>query len=256
MEAPNSMQGRDRLALLTGATGGIGRATAARLAAMGYRLALHYHRRPQEAARLADGLPGGPHFAVGGDLAAPGAGGRLVAAVMQKSENIDIVVNNAGIFIDHDPQVVAMDEWQRAWSRTLAVNLVAAADIACAALPYFPARGGKIINVSSRGAYRGEPQSPAYGASKAGMNSLTQSLARALGGRGILVYGVAPGWVETDMAASHLDGPDGDAIRAQSPLNRAARPEEVAATIAFLAGKDTDFLTGAIVDVNGASYFR
>ena len=250
------MEQRQRLALLTGATGGIGRATAAKLAATGYRLALHYHRRRREAARLADRLPGGPHFPVGEDLAAPGAGGRLVAAVAKQSENIDIVVNNAGIFVDHAPQVVAMEEWQRAWSRTLAINLVAAADIAHAALPYFPAGGGKIINISSRGAYRGEPESPAYGASKAGMNSLTQSLARALGDRGILVYGVAPGWVETDMAAAHLQGAGGDAIRAQSPLNRAARPEEVANTIAFLAGEETDFLSGAIIDVNGASYFR
>lgn len=136
------------------------------------------------------------------------------------------------------------------------MNLVAAADLAFCALPLFPAAGGKIINVSSRGAYRGEPDSPAYGASKAGLNSLTQSLARALGGRGILVYGVAPGWIETDMAAAHLHGPKGDEIRAQSPLNRAARPDEVANVIAFLAGADTDYLTGAIIDVNGASYFR
>ncbi|NBC23163.1 MAG: SDR family oxidoreductase [Gammaproteobacteria bacterium] len=250
------MEERQRLALVTGATGGIGRATAARLAAVGYRLALHYHRRATEAARLADGLPGGPHFAVGEDLAASGAGTRLVAAVTEKSEKIDIIVNNAAIFVDHAPQAVTLDEWQRAWSRTLAINLVAAADIAFAALPHFPPAGGKIINVSSRGAYRGEPEAPAYGASKAALNSLTQSLARALGSRGILVYGVAPGWVETDMAAAHLDGPHGEAIRAQSPLNRAARPGEVAGTIAFLAGDDTDFLTGAIIDVNGASYCR
>jgi NAD(P)-dependent dehydrogenase (short-subunit alcohol dehydrogenase family) len=116
--------------------------------------------------------------------------------------------------------------------------------------------GGRIIAISSRGAVRGEPEAPAYAASKAGLNAMTQSLARALGGRGVLLYVVAPGWVATDMATAHLDGPEGDAIRAQSPLGRVARPSEIAATVAFLACDDAEYLTGSIVDVFGASYLR
>jgi len=250
------MTGSRRVALVTGASRGIGRAAAQRLAEAGYRVAVHYGRRRDDARSVAESLAGAGHETFGADLADPAAVGGLVQRVVDACGGIDLLVNNAGVFLDHDPNRVDLAAWRAAWRQTLAVNLVAAADLAFCCVPHFPVTGGKIINVSSRGAYRGEPESPAYGASKAGMNSLTQSLAKALGGRGIMVYGVAPGWVETDMAAAHLQGPGGDAIRGQSPLNRAARPAEVANTIAFLAGADTDFLSGAIIDVNGASYFR
>jgi NAD(P)-dependent dehydrogenase (short-subunit alcohol dehydrogenase family) len=117
-------------------------------------------------------------------------------------------------------------------------------------------RGGRIVNVSSRGAFRGEPDHPAYGASKAGLNAMGQSLAQALAPHGISVATVAPGFVETDMAAEFLDGPRGDAIRAQSPWGRVARPEEVAAAVLFLASPEAEFVSGAILDLNGASYLR
>ena len=113
-----------------------------------------------------------------------------------------------------------------------------------------------MINISSRGAFRGEPLSPAYGASKAGLNSMSQSLAKALGPHNIFVYVIAPGFVVTDMTTEFLEGPQGDVIRSQSPLNRAARPEEIADTALFLASGETEYLTGCIIDVNGASYLR
>jgi NAD(P)-dependent dehydrogenase (short-subunit alcohol dehydrogenase family) len=116
--------------------------------------------------------------------------------------------------------------------------------------------GGRIVNVSSRGAFRGEPDAPAYGASKAGLNAMSQSLAKALAPHGVFVCVVAPGFVETDMASSSLEGPEGDSIRAQSPLNRVARADEVARAVLFLSSEGTEFLTGCIVDVNGASYLR
>ncbi len=245
-----------RTALVTGASRGIGRATVRRLAADGYRVAVHYGRHEEAAASVVAALPGTGHIAIGADLADARQVPRLMARAAAHFGRLDLLVNNAGIFIDHDPNTVDLETWRDAWHRTLAVNLTAAADLAFCALRHFPATGGRIINVSSRGAYRGEPGSPAYGASKAALNSLTQSLAAALGGRGIVVCGVAPGWVETDMAAAHLTGESGDAIRAQSPFGRVARPEEVANVIAFLAAADSDFMSGAIVDVNGASYFR
>ncbi len=110
--------------------------------------------------------------------------------------------------------------------------------------------------MSSRGAFRGEPGQPAYGASKAGLNSLGQSLAVALGGLGIAVATVAPGWVETDMSNQDLKAPRGPEIRAQSPFNRVAQPAEVAAAVVWLASPEAEWASGTIVDLNGASYLR
>ena len=115
---------------------------------------------------------------------------------------------------------------------------------------------GKIVNISSRGAFRGEPEAPAYGASKAGLNSFSQSMAQSLAPHNIFVYVVAPGFVQTEMVAELLSGPDGEAIRKQSPLGRVVNTDEVANTVLFLASEGTDYLTGCIVDVNGASYLR
>ena len=116
--------------------------------------------------------------------------------------------------------------------------------------------GGRIVNVGSRGAFRGEPKAPAYGASKAGLHAMSQSLAQYLAPHNIFVGVVAPGFVQTDMAAGILASPEGEGIRNQSPLNRVAQPDEVARAAMFLAAEGTEFLTGAIIDVNGASYLR
>ena len=118
------------------------------------------------------------------------------------------------------------------------------------------AGGGRIVNVSSRGAFRGEPRSPAYGASKAAIVALGQSLARALGPHRIAVTTVAPGWTETDMAADTLAGPRGDEIRAESPLGRVASPEDVARAVLYLASPGAEMASGTVLDVNGASFLR
>ena len=139
----------------------------------------------------------------------------------------------------------------------IATNLIGPANLCyCVGRHMVEQGGGRIINVSSRGAFRGEPEGPAYGASKGGLNSMSQSLAKALAPHNIFVSVVAPGWVETDMAANTMNSSEGEAIRAQSPLNRIARPDEVARAVLFLASEGTDFLTGTIIDVNGASYLR
>ena len=125
------------------------------------------------------------------------------------------------------------------------------------ALPHLRRSGaGRIVNVSSRGAFRGEPEVPAYGASKAALNSLGQSLALALAGDGIAVSTVAPGFVETDMTNEDLKSPRGEAIRAQSPFGRVGRPEEIAAAVLYLASAEAEWASGAVLDLNGASYFR
>jgi NAD(P)-dependent dehydrogenase (short-subunit alcohol dehydrogenase family) len=116
--------------------------------------------------------------------------------------------------------------------------------------------GGRIVNVSSRGAFRGEPQAPGYGAAKAGLNALGQSLAVALAPYGVAVLTIAPGFVETAMVRPHLQGEAGDAIRAQSPFNRVATVDEVADAVAFLASDAAGWASGTILDFNGASYLR
>jgi NAD(P)-dependent dehydrogenase (short-subunit alcohol dehydrogenase family) len=116
--------------------------------------------------------------------------------------------------------------------------------------------GGRVVNVASRGAFRGEPEQPAYGASKAGLLAFGQSLARALGPRGISVTSVAPGFAETDMAADALAGDQGRARRAESPLGRVATPEEVAAAVHYLASPQAELASGAVLDFNGASHLR
>src|SRR5690606_1122351 len=247
----------ERVVLVTGGSRGIGRATAELVARCGARLALNYHRNAALADALKASLPGGPHMTIQADVADPEAVKQMVEAVVATMGRLDVLVNNAAIFEDSSPAEADYATWLDVWTRTLMTNLAGAANVAYwAARQMIAQGGGRIINVSSRGAYRGEADAPAYGASKAGLNSLTQSLAKALGKHRISVYGVAPGWVETDMAAEALTGPEAESIRSQSPFGRVARPEEVAYTIVFLASEQAEFLTGAIVDINGASYFR
>ena len=248
---------RGDVVLVTGASRGIGRAIAQRFAAAGARVTVAYRGARGEAEATLSTLAGDGHRLAAGDLADPEACRRLVEEVIAVAGRLDVLVNNAGVFSEHRLLEASWEEWQRAWQTTLAVNLAAPAQLC-----YWAARamarqgGGRIVNVSSRGAFRGEPDAPAYGASKAGLNALSQSLAKALAPHGVLVYAVAPGWVDTEMAAGPLAAADGAAIRAQSPFGRVATPDEVAQVVLLLAGSRNAFLSGCIVDVNGASYLR
>src|SRR4051794_35518188 len=179
----------------------------------------------------------------------------MVEAAAAALGGIDVLVNNAGVFAAHPIDGTSYEEWQAAWRRTLDVNLVGAANVTWCAVRHM-GRGGRIVNVASRGAFRGEPRQPAYGASKAGLIAFGQSLARALGPRGIAVTAVAPGMTQTDMAADALAGAEGDRRRAESPLGRVATPEEVAAAVRYLASAEAELASGTVLDVNGASYLR
>jgi 3-oxoacyl-[acyl-carrier protein] reductase len=171
--------------------------------------------------------------------------------------SIDVLVNNAGVFHAHPIEVVDYEQWQRAWQDTIGVNLIGAANVTWCALQHMP-RGGssRIVNVGSRGAFRGEPKNPSYGASKAGIAAFGQSIAKSLGHLGIAVTTIAPGFVDTDMAAESLAGPQGDEIREQSPFNRVPSADEVASAVLFLASKEAEWASGSVLDFNGASYFR
>ena len=246
-----------RAVLVTGSSRGIGRAIAHAFASRGDRVAVHSSSSREAAERVAAELPGDGHTVVQGDLADADAVGRFVDEAAAALGGLQVLVNNAGVFTAHPPLTTSYDDWQAIWVRTLAVNLTGAANAMFRAVPHLVAAGGgAIVNVTSRGAFRGEPDTPAYGASKAGLNAFAQSMALALAPQGISVTAVAPGFVQTEMARDVLDGPGGDAVRAQSPYGRVAKPEEVAAAVLWLASPEARFSTGTIVDVNGASYLR
>ena len=246
-----------KVVLVTGGSRGIGRAVAREFAARGATVVVQFRADRGAAEATVAGLGGGRHLALAADVADPGQVRALVGRVVGELGGIDVLVNNAGIYETHPVLETSYEDWLASWRRTIDVNLLGPANLIHAVAPHMVAAGGgRIVNVSSRGAFRGEPDHPAYGASKAGLNSLGQSMARALGGHGIYVTTVAPGFVETDMAAPFLEGPEGDAIRSESPLGRAATAEEVARVVVFLATPGAESTTGAVVDVNGASYLR
>jgi 3-oxoacyl-[acyl-carrier protein] reductase len=246
-----------RAVLVTGASRGIGRAIAVAFADLGDRVAVHHRDSAGLAAEVLAQLPGSGHTVLQADLTDADAVRRAVDDACGALGGLDVLVNNAGVFLAHPITEVSYERWQAAWQATLGVNLIGAANVTwCAVQHMIAGGGGRIINVSSRGAFRGEPGQPAYGASKAGLNAFGQSLARALAPHGIAVASVAPGYVDTDMAASVLAGPGGDALRAQSPFGRVARPEEIAAAVVYLASPEAEWASGTIIDLSGASYLR
>jgi 3-oxoacyl-[acyl-carrier protein] reductase len=202
-----------------------------------------------------ESLPGEGHIVAGADLADPDAVYEMVTKVAGEFGHIDVLVNNAGVFEPHPILESTYEQWRQTWRHTLDVNLVGPANVTWCAVRHMP-RGGRIVNVSSRGAFRGEPGQPAYGASKAGLVAFGQSLAKALAPHGISVTAVAPGFTETDMAAEELRGEPGRQRRAESPFGRVATPADIAAAVFYLAAAEAEWASGAVLDLNGASYLR
>lgn len=251
------MNFQHKTVLITGGSRGIGAATAFAFAQRGARVAISYQSNTAGAAAVLAKLPGEGHIMLQANVGDPESVKNLVDQVVVEFDKLDIVVNNAGIFAPHPIDEVDYATWQKAWQDTLAVNLFGAANVCyCAAQYMIRQGGGKMVNVSSRGAFRGEPEFPAYGASKAALNAMSQSLAQKLGRHNIAVTVIAPGFVETDMAKEALEGEKGVAIRSQSSMGRVATPEEVAYGILFYASDGAEFMTGGIMDINGASYLR
>ena len=243
--------------LITGGSRGIGKATAIAFARFGARVAINYRSNSTAAQQTVHELEGKGHFSIQADITDSDVAKEMVDNVHDRLEGLDILVNNAGIYIEHRIDEVDYETWQKAWKEIFDVNLIAAANLTyCAAQHMIAAGGGSIVNISSRGAFRGEPEFPAYAASKGGMNAMSQSLAKALGKHNISVTAIAPGFVETDMAASALKGDRGLAIKQESPFQRVARPDEIAYGVLFYASEKAKFMTGGILDINGASYLR
>lgn len=248
---------KDKVVLVTGGTRGIGKAISLAFGKAGAKVAMVYYSNEEEAQATQSLMKGMEYHAIRSDVSRPEEVRKMVNDITFKYGRIDILINNAGVYIPHEIDKLPYNEWQYKWEKTISVNLNAPANICFCVANYMMHQGsGKIINITSRGAYRGEPNHPAYGAAKAGLNSLTQSLAKKLATYNIFVAALAPGFVTTDMAKPYLDGEKGKEVKAQSPLNRAATPQEIARAILFLSSDGIDYMTGSIIDMNGASYFR
>ena len=229
--------------LLTGASRGIGAATLSHLREAGHLVVGH-------STAGGDGL-------IAADFADPAAPRALWDAALAELGTVDVLVNNAGVF-EGVADDASDEEWHAVWGRTLGINLQASADLCRFAIAHFRARGGgRIVNVASRAAYRGDsPQHWQYAASKAGMVGMSKSIARAYACENILCFTICPGFVMTGMAEDYLAGRGGAQLLADIPLGRVAEPSEVAETIRWLATDAPPSATGAVIDINGASFVR
>lgn len=243
--------------LVTGASKGIGAAIARHFAQHGATVALHFSNSHASAESVLGQMEGSGHVLLRQDFSQVQAAEKLMKKYFETYSKLDILVNNAGIARLHPPTEVGFAEWQKAWSDIIQINLTVPADLCFLATKNMKkSGGGRIINITSRGAFRGEPDMPAYGASKAALNSLTQSLAKAFAKENIYCTAVAPGFTETDMARATLNAQSEKQLLAENPMGRFASPEEVAAAVLFLASEKAAYCNGTIIDVNGASYLR
>jgi len=239
-------------ALVTGGSRGIGKACCELLARAGARVAVNYRVERPWAELLVRSIEeqGGEAFALAADVAVREEAEMMVEETVERFERLDILVNNAGIWKGSPIEEMSDGEW----NEMLGVNLSGTFHMIRAAVPHMKAAGsGRIINVSSTAGQRGEAFHAHYAASKSAIIGLTKSLAVELAPHGILTNCVAPGWVDTDMTEATLESAEGEAVLATIPLNRVARPEEIAGAVLFLASDLASFVNGEILNVNGGA---
>ena len=242
-----SMEGRT--AIVTGGSRGIGRAICLELARRGANVVFSYAGNSAAAEETLNQLRamGAKAIALQGDVADAQAAKALVDAAVKELGGLDILVNNAGITRDG----LAMTLKEEDFDAVVATNLKGAFLCAkAAARPMMRARYGRIVNLTSVVALRGNPGQVNYCASKAGLIGMTKSLAKELGSRGITVNAVAPGYIQTDMTADMPDAAK-EAMLATIPLSRPGQPEDVARAVAFLAGDEAAYITGQVLQVDG-----
>lgn len=241
--------------LLTGGSRGIGRAAVRALHEAGASIVFTYNRESEQAEDLCKELGSRVH-ALQCDVAKPDQLPALVEKTLERLDHIDVLVNNAAIFAENPFFGTDYESWRAGWQRTFDVNLFGAANLTFLVLQHMrERRRGKIVNVVSRAAHRGELTFADYGASKAALTNLTKSIARSCAKDGIVAIAIAPGFIETDMAAADLEE-RGEALAAEVPLGYVGKPEEVASIITFFASDAANYANGATIDVNGGSYVR
>lgn len=245
----------DRRVLVTGSSRGIGRAIATRLAHDGWSVGIHCSTVKGDAERAKKSL-GSKCFGVyEADLSNPATAAKLFSEVA-KDGPIHAIVNNAGVYMPIDFLGSGDAAFAANLHRTFAINFESPARLMRAAGKYFAKHGGgKIVNVASRVGFKGEGGAALYAASKAALINLTRSLAVELAGKNVGVYGIAPGWVETAMAREGMEERK-EEILSSIPMGRIATPEDCAAATSFLLSDDASYLSGVVIDINGASYFH
>jgi len=248
---------KNKVVLVSGGSRGIGKATVIAFAKEGAKVAINYRSDTASAEDTLSLLEGKGHALFQYDISTKENQQKLVSEVVEHYGQLDVLVNNAGISVEHELDKVDFEHWTKAFENTFQTNLFAAANLSFLAAQHMMKNGGgSIVSVSSRGAFRGEPTKPAYGSSKAALNAMSQSLAKKLAPHNISVGVVAPGFTETDMAAETLTPIERDNLLRESPFKRMAQPEEVAHAVLFLASEKAAYSSGTIIDVNGASYLR
>lgn len=256
MPAKTTLDLGGKVALITGASRGIGAAAAVRMAEAGARVAVNYRRGEAEANEVVRRIGEENAFAVRADVGDPAQVRVMIDAVVARYGRLDILVNNAATFDRNPFDGDDYAAWQRGWERTFALNVFGAANAAFLAMYEMrKAGGGKIINIASRAAFRGETEFADYGASKAALVNLTISIARGCAKDNIVASCVAPGFILTEMARPELEA-HYDEIINQIPLRRVGSVEDVAGVVLFLASPMADYLNGVTIDVNGGSWFH
>jgi len=245
----------EKVVVITGGSRGIGAETARRMAAAGAKVVVNYHSSDAAADAVVREI-GERAIAIRADIADPDALEAMIDEVASRFGTIDVLVNNAAVFeynpFDGDDYAA----WQKGWRRTFDLNVFAAANAAWLAMRVMRRNGGgKIINVASRAAWRGETEFADYGASKAALVNLTLSIARACAKDNIVASCVAPGFIETEMAKPELEK-HREEILSQIPLRRVGSVDDVAGVILFLASPMADYLNGVTIDINGGSWFQ
>jgi len=243
--------------LVTGASRGIGKALATKLAEAGATIAVHYNKNVREAENLAHIL-GNESKAFQADFSKPDEAAKLFERVALELGSVEIVINNAGLAV---PATIDSkdDEWMKAWNATMAVNLNSAAIICKKAVQHFISRkaSGRIINIASRAAFRGEEaEYMAYAASKAGLVSLTRTIARSYGKEGVKAFVIAPGFVRTDMSKEFMQKYGEEHAKGDLALERLTEPKDIAPLVTFIASGMADHATGATFDINAGSYLH
>lgn len=243
------------VALVTGGSRGIGRAIASKLGEAGARVAINYRTAESAAAEVGRQIGQDRCLVVQGDLSIPDEVEHVVGKTIERFGRLDVLVNNAAIFAMNPFDGDSYEQWVKGWRETFEVNVLGAANAAFLAIRTMRMQGkGKIINIASRAASRGELEFADYGASKAALVNLTRSIARSCAKWNITSNCVNPGFIETDMAAEEI-ARRGEEIRSEIPLGRIGSPDDVANLVLFLASPLSDYINGATIDVNGGSWF-